>query len=150
MSTRFASPDERCATGHVGEMRHAESREQRIGARALRSVGRVMAEDARAAEESRQHDVASRRVGGAGGEQVGSDDPEPLAQLEDVPPVAAEDAHRAACAGERIALARDRLDQRRLAAAVRAEDADVLAGVDREGDVVERGTAASDRDRGRR
>src|SRR5437763_4840090 len=98
-------------------MRHAEAREQFVGARALFGVGRMMTEDADATEESREHDVAPRRVRRARGEQVGRDDAEPFAKLEYVPPLAAEDAHRASFTRERIALARDRLDQRRLAAA---------------------------------
>ena len=45
--------------------------------------------------------------------------------------------------GERVAFARDGFDQRGFAAAVGAEDADVFAGADLEGDVVEGGAFAA-------
>jgi hypothetical protein len=54
-------------------------------------IGFVMREDARAAEEAGEDDVAAGRIGGAGGEQVGRDDAEQGAEFEDVPALFAED-----------------------------------------------------------
>ena len=51
-------------------------------------------------------------------------------ELEDVPALFAEDGDRRALGGQRVALAGDGLDERGLAAAVGAEDADVFARAD--------------------
>ena len=62
---------------------------------------------------------------------------EALLEFGEVPALAAEDADGRLRLGDGVALAGDGLDEGGLAAAVRAEDSDVLASVDGEVDVVE-------------
>ena len=64
-------------------------------------------------------------------------DSQQRAQLEDVPGIAPQDGERRIGLRQRIAFARDGLDQRRFAAAVRPQDRDVLPGPNAERDVVE-------------
>jgi len=69
--------------------------------------------------------------------QFGRDDAEALLELGEVPAGAAENADLGLRLGDWVALAGDGLDECGFAAAVGAEDGDVLAGVDGEIDVVE-------------
>ena len=64
--------------------------------------------------------------------QIGGDDAEPRAQLEDVPAILAEDADRSGVGAgdQRILLQRQQLDECRLARPVRPENGGVLAGRD--------------------
>jgi hypothetical protein len=59
------------------------------------------------------------------------------AEVEDVPVFLALDAQTGFGLKQRIAFARDRLDERGFTAAVGAEDGDVLAGIDREAEAVQ-------------
>src|ERR1700722_15533659 len=138
----------RFAGGHVGdtavgEMRNAESLECGVAACEEFEIRFVMREDSRAAEESREDDVAAGSVGGAGGEQIGRYDAEQGTKLEDVPALFAEDRDGGTFGGKRVAFARDGLDERGLSATVWAEDADVFDRADFQGDVVEGGAVAA-------
>ena len=64
-------------------------------------------------------------------------DSEQRAQLEDVPGFAPQNRQRRIGPRQRITLARDGLDQRRFAAAVRPQDRHVLARADAERNIVE-------------
>src|SRR5690349_8321129 len=96
-----------------------------------------MRENTRAAEKAGEHYVASGRIRSAGGKQVGRDDTQQGAQLEDVPAFASENRDRGAFIRERVAFPSDGLDQGGLAAAVRAKDADMLTGCHEEADVLQ-------------
>ncbi len=87
--------------------------------------------DRGAAEKSRQHNIPSASITGAGQHQIVRHDAKKRAQVKDVPRVLPENCHRRVVPRHRIALARDRLDQCRLAAAVRSENGDVLVGANR-------------------
>lgn len=126
------------AGGHLGhgalrEVGDAEALERGLRARQVAGIGMVMRENARAAEESGQHYVASGGVRGAGSEQIRRDDAQQGAQLENVPALAPENRNGAAVFGlisgwrQRVALAGNRFDERGLSAAVRAQNAHVLA-----------------------
>ena len=94
-----------------------------------------------AAEEAGEYGFAAGDVARAGLRQVVGDDAQQHAQVEDVPAVPAQDAQRRSL--HRIAFARDGFDERRFARAVRAEDGDVLALGDGEGEGVERALLAA-------
>lgn len=126
------------AGGHLGhgarrEVGDAEALERGLCSRQMHRIRMVMRENARAAEESGEHHVASCGIGGAGSEQVRRNDAQERAQFENVPALAAEDRNRGAvfCLifgwRQRIALAGDRFDERGFAAAVWPQDADVLS-----------------------
>ena len=114
----------------IRQMRDFEHRQRFFGFLVHRGRDLLMRPDADAREETGQGDIAAGDVAGAAGHQVARHDAEQLAQLEDVPPVAAHDAHGRAFAHQRIAFAGDGLDQRGFAAAVRSQDRDVLAESD--------------------
>ena len=121
----------------AGEMVDAEAFEGRVSESKLVRCGMMMGKDMRAAEESGKHDVEAGGVGGARSEQILRDDAEVGAQFKDVPAVLAHDGDGRTFAGERIAFARDGLDERGFAATVGTKDADVFAGVDAQGEVAE-------------
>lgn len=85
----------------------------------------------------------SALAGELGAEGAVGDDAEVLAELGEVPAVAAEDADVHAGLDDGIKLAGDGEDERGLAASVGAEDADMLAGADFEIDVVEDGAVST-------
>src|SRR5690349_176802 len=125
--------------GAVREMRDAEPLHGGSGAGQPFRLRLMMRKDARAAEIAGKHHVAAGGLRRALRQQVRRNDAEQIAQLGDVPQFAPQDLDGRAFAGQRIAFAGDRLDQRGFAAAVRAQDADVLTGSDRERNVVQRG-----------
>lgn len=99
-------------------------------------------------EEAGDDGVEAGGDGGAlagefGAEGAVGDDAEVLAELGEVPAMAAEDADVHAGLDDGIKLAGDGEDERGLAASVGAEDADMLAGADFEVDVVEDGAVAA-------
>jgi len=100
-------------------------------------IGMMVRKDARAAEESRQDHIAPGGVRGAGSQQVGRNDSEQRAQLENIPSLAPQDGNRRPFPRKRIAFARDGLDQRGLAASVGSKNAHVLSGCDLQGHIVE-------------
>ena len=89
--------------------------------------------------------TASRplRVQGAFAGQIRFDHAEPLAQLKQLPALAAEDAHARARPSQGIALAGQRLDQRGLAATIRAEDGQMLVALHAQRNIVEHGLQAA-------
>src|ERR1700744_283684 len=80
--------------------------------------------------------------GGAAG-KFGRDDSEAFLQLRQVPAFATENADLRIRLDDGVALAGDGLDEGRFAAAVGAEDRDVLAGANSEVDVVEHDIVAT-------
>ena len=90
-----------------------------------------------AREEASEDGVAAGGVKGRPAGEFGGDDAEAFLELGEVPAFAAEDADLRLRLDNRVALAGDGLDEGGFAAAVGAEDGDVLAGVDGEVDVVE-------------
>src|SRR6266849_1210421 len=103
--------------------------------------------DARAAEEPREDHIPAGGVRRARSEQIGRNDPELRAQLEDVPTFPAQNGDGGAFPGKGVAFAGDGFDECGFAAAVWAEDADVFACGDLHCYVVQRGAVAPhDRD----
>jgi hypothetical protein len=88
-------------------------------------------------KESGNDGVETTGHGGALARQFGGDDAEVGAKLRDIPPLAAEEAQLGGGRDDGIALAGDGFDQRRFAAAVGAENGEVLAISDAQGDIVE-------------
>jgi hypothetical protein len=100
--------------------------------------------DADAAEEAGEDDLVTGVVAGAELHPVVGDDAELTAEIVDMPSVAAEDFEAPGFGLEtRIEFAGDQLDEGRFAGAVRAQDHDVFALGDGEGDVVEDGLVAA-------
>ena len=91
-----------------------------------------------AGEEAGEDGVAAGGVEGGAAGELGGDYAEALFELGEVPAFAAEDADLVLVrVDDGVALAGDGLDEGGFAAAVGAEDGDVLAGGDGEVDVVE-------------
>ena len=93
--------------------------------------------ESRGGEESGNNGIEAAGDGGALTGEFGGDDAEVGAELRDVPALAAKEAQLGGGRDDGVALAGDGFDQRRFAAAVGAEDGDVFAVGDAEGDVVE-------------
>ncbi len=92
--------------------------------------------DADGAEEAGEHQLAAGDVARALRHKIVADDAEVGAEVEDVPVFLAEDAQAGFGLEQWIAFARDGFDERGFAAAVGAEDGDVLAGFDGEAEAV--------------
>jgi len=89
----------------------------------------VVPPDADGAEEAGEDQFAAGDVARALGHEVVADDAQVGAEVEDVPVFLAQDSQAGFRLKQRIAFARDRLDERGFSAAVGTEDGDVLAGV---------------------
>src|SRR5215469_8023492 len=88
----------------------------------------VIGPDSYAPEESREHDLVAGEVARAHLHPVVGDEPELIAQLEQMPAVASENTQRPRLVFHaRIQLARNQLDEGRLAGSVGPEDSDMLA-----------------------
>jgi hypothetical protein len=98
----------------------------------------MMGKNSGAAEKAGEDNVAASGFSSAGAKQVWRNDAEERAEFENVPAFPAEDSHGGIFAGERIAFASDGFDEGGFPAAIRAEDANVFAGVDAKRDVIER------------
>ena len=98
----------------------------------------MVREDARAAEKSGQHHISPAGVSRAGQHQIVGHNAQVGAHVEYVPAFLAQDGHRRVFKRHRIALARNRLDQRRLSTPVRPQDSDMLIGPDAKAKVIER------------
>lgn len=122
----------------VCEMGNAQAFESAIGESQLLWVRMMMGKNSGTTEKAGDDDVPAGGFGGAGAEQVRRDDAEEGAEFENVPAFPAEDSHGGTFAGERIAFASDGFDEGGFPAAIRAEDANVFAGVDAKRDVIER------------
>jgi hypothetical protein len=90
-----------------------------------------------AREEPRENGVATGRLKRRPPWKLCRNHSESLLQLGQIPPFATEDADLRVRVDDGVALTGHRLDKGGFAAAVGAEDGDVLAGVDGEVDVVE-------------
>jgi len=93
-------------------------------------IGMMVRKNARAAEKTGKHHITTGRIRGAGRQEVRRDDSKPRTQLENIPSLAPEDGNPGPLPREWIALPRNGLDQCRLAAAIRSQDADVLPAGD--------------------
>jgi hypothetical protein len=119
-------------------MRNLQFSQRGVGEFDLVGIDRMIRPDCGAAEKSGQYHIAADSFAGDRKHQVVGDDSHVLAQFEDVPAFAAEQSHPRIFPSNGIAFARNRLDQRRLAAAVRPKNRDVLVGSDAQAEVVKR------------
>ena len=99
--------------------------------------------DADGAEEAGKDELATFDVAGALGHEVVGDEAEVVAEVKDVPVGSAEDLEGGFGAEERVAFAGNGFDESGFAGAVGAEDGDVFAGVDCEGEAVKGEAAAA-------
>src|SRR5713226_3474919 len=129
--------------GALGQMRHSQAFEHGVGALSVRGLDGLMVEDPRAAEESGEDDFAAARLARAIEHQVVRYYAKHGAQLKDVPSIAPQNCHRGTFPDDRIAFARNGLDQSRLAAAVRAQNRDVFACFHTQAEIIERDVVAS-------
>src|SRR6267154_104139 len=120
-------------------MRDAKPRKRFVGASKMPGIGLMMRKDARAAEEARQHHVASGGVRGARSQQVRRNNAKKRAQLKNIPPLAPQYGNGGPFPREWITLPGNGLDQRGLAATVGPKNTKVFAGPDLQCDVVEGG-----------
>ena len=97
----------------------------------------MVCEYLRAAEKSGEHDLAAGRMPLHALHQVIRHDAEQQPQFEYVPALVSKDGDARIVARHGIALPRNRLDQRRFAAAVGAEYGDVLLGHDPQAEIVQ-------------
>jgi hypothetical protein len=104
----------------------------------------MIGENTGAAEEAGEDDVEAGGIGGASGEEIRGDDAEGGAEFEDVPEGTAEDGDGRIVPQNRVALAREGLDESGFAGAVGAEDADVLADSDAKGEAVKGNVLAAE------
>src|ERR1700676_958321 len=113
-------------------------RQRSVGQLAVSGINGVIGKHTDAAEKPRQHNVPATGVPGAGEHQVIRDDPQPRAQREYVPTLFSQNGDRRIRPRNWITLARDGLDQCRLAAAVGSENGNVLLSANTKAEVVER------------
>src|SRR2546422_4706412 len=107
----------------------------------------MVRKNAGAAEKTREHHVAAGGIRGTGSQQVRGDDSEQRAQLENIPALAPQYGNAGPFPCQWIALPRNGLDQRRFAAAIRPQYANVLPASDLQVDVIEgRAVTTHDRD----
>jgi len=116
--------------GAGGEVGGAEALERLSGERALLGCDVVMVEDLGARKEAGKDNVHAGGFGGEEGHEVVGDDAEKVAKLEDVPAVAAEDGDGGILARDGVEFAGERFYESGFAAAVGAEDGDVLLRID--------------------
>src|ERR1035438_10366279 len=90
----------------------------------------VIRKDARAAEKTGEDDIHARGVVAASGKKIGGNDSKKQAKFKDVPHGTAEDGHGRFGSRQRITFPRYGLNESGLTGAIRAEDADMLAGRD--------------------
>jgi hypothetical protein len=95
--------------------------------------------DTDAAEEARENHFKAGDVARAGVHQIVGDDAQQRAEFEDVPGILSENGEGGTGAGQRIAFARDGLDQGGFAATVGSQDGHVLAGLNAKSYVFEHG-----------
>src|SRR5882762_10215215 len=124
-------------------MRHSEPLEDGVGSFCVRWFDGLMVENAGAAEKTGEHDFTAARLARAVEHQIVRDDAQHGAQLKDVPSVAPQDRHRGAFPDDRVALARNGFDERRLAAAIWAKDGDVFARFHAQAEVIESNVVAA-------
>ena len=133
------------AYGLVAEVGGVDALEDFVGA-GLHLGGDLRGEvgpEGGAGEEAGEDGVTAGGLEGGAAGEFGGDYAEALFEFGEVPAFAAEDADAGSLLDYGVALAGDGLDEGGFAAAVGAEDGDVLAGGDGEGDVVEDGVAAA-------
>ena len=93
--------------------------------------------DADAAEETAENDFETGVFAGASGRKVRGNNAEQRTQLKDIPRFTPKDGQGRAFASERVAFARDGLDERGFAAPIGPENSDVLVSAYGQGQAVE-------------
>src|SRR5258708_10444910 len=119
-------------------MRDAKPRHRFVSQGETLRIRMMMRKYTRATEKAGEHHVAAGGLRGAGSQQVRRHDAEQRAQLENVPSLAPKYGNPGPIARKRITLPRNGLDQCRFAAAIRSQDAYVLAARNLEVNVVKR------------
>ena len=97
----------------------------------------VVRPDADAGEEAGEDDFEAGDLSGALGHQIVGNNAEHRAEVDHIPEGFAEDGHRGAWMGKRVALACDGFDQRRFSAPVGAQNRYVLPGAYGQGEIFE-------------
>src|SRR5271166_6277578 len=123
-------------------MRYTELGQRSLGQVSLFRIERVIREDARTAEEARQHHVKAARVPRTRRHQVVRHDPEQGTQLKYIPILLPENGHTRSFANHRVTLASDGFNQGRFAASVWSEHRNMFVGMNAQTEVVERGLQA--------
>jgi hypothetical protein len=125
------------ADGLFGDGSCADEVEEFFGAGAHGGGDGEVGPEGRTRKEAGEDGVAAGGAEGGLAGEFGLDDAEAAFEFGEVPALAAEDADEGVGEGQGVALAGDGFDEGGFAAAVGAEDGDVFAGFDAEGDVVE-------------
>ena len=133
------------AYGLVAEVGGVDAFEDFVGAgmHLGGDLGGEVGPEGGAREEAGEDGVAAGGLEGGTAGEFGGDYAQALFEFGKVPALAAEDADAGFRLDYGVTLAGDGLDESGFSAAVGAEDGDVLAGGDGEGDVVEDGVAAA-------
>src|SRR5258708_8500746 len=100
-------------------------------------IGMMVRKTARAAEKAGKHDITAGGIRGTRSQQVRRHDAEQRAQLKNIPSLAPQYGNARPFPRQWVALPRNGLDQRGLAAAIRPQDAHVLSARDLQVDVME-------------
>src|SRR5882672_8443227 len=87
----------------------------------------MMWKNPRAAEKSAQHNIPSRRIRRARRQQIRRNNPQQISQLKYIPPLPPKNRHGGSFSRQRIALPRNRFNQRGFSASIRPQDAHMLA-----------------------
>src|ERR1700734_264396 len=119
-------------------MRDSQPLKRGIRAGQMVRVRMMVRKDARTAEKSGKHHVATGGVRGARSQQIRRNDSQQRTQLEYIPAFAPENRNRGSFACHGITLARNGLNQRGFAASIGSEDANVFAGTDAKRNAIER------------
>jgi hypothetical protein len=119
-------------------MRDSEALQHGVGSLPVRGLDGLVVEDPGTAEKTGENHLHAARLAGAIQHQIVRDDAEHGTQLKDIPALAPQDGHRGTFAKDRITIASDGLNERRLAAPIRAEDRDVFALFHAKAEIVER------------
>ena len=111
---------------------------QGLGCAGSHFIGDVqIGPESRCGEEAGDHSIKARGHGRALAGEIGSDNPEMLPQLGQVPAIAAKDSDAHPRLHNGVDLAGDGKDQRGLTASVGSEDGDMLTGANGQVDVAE-------------
>ena len=119
-------------------MRNLQLRQCALSHPLLACVDAVIRINRGAAEEARKYHVQASGFARAREHQIVGNDTQICPQLKHIPRVLTKDRHRGVSSSNRITLACDGPNERRLPAAVGSENGNVLVGPDAETEIVER------------
>src|SRR5260370_33516200 len=94
----------------IGEMRNPKPRQRFLAPSEMLRIGMMVRKNARAAEKAGEHHITACGIRGTGSQQVRRYDSEQRAQLEYIPPLAAQYGNARPFPREWIALPSDGLD----------------------------------------